>query len=147
MWQHGAPNRWDWPHFTLLLRVDISKSWTNCLNVVLILKPELRVLVVVSIFYPFQVGGRTVKKGCLTVSPFYLLAGTPLHSAAKERNKEAIKFLIENGAFLPAEINDTRFNPPLHYCPGLEWAYEEMKRIQQESWNSSAGEGSYSSES
>lgn len=55
---------------------------------------------------------------------------TPLHNAAKERKKKAIKFLIKNGAFLPDDINDTRFNPPLHYCPGLEWAYEEMKRLQ-----------------
>ncbi|XP_011626985.1 26S proteasome non-ATPase regulatory subunit 10 isoform X2 [Amborella trichopoda] len=69
---------------------------------------------------------------------------TPLHSAAKERNKEAVKFLVENGAFLAADINDSRFNPPLHYCPGLEWAYE-VKRSQEE--NLSAGDGSYSSES
>ncbi|CAH1451747.1 phytochrome-interacting ankyrin-repeat protein 2 [Lactuca sativa] len=69
---------------------------------------------------------------------------TPLHTAAKEKNRRAIRFLIENGAFLPDNIEDTRFNPPLHYCPGLEWAYEEMKRVQQES-SSSSGEGSYSS--
>ncbi|RWW76130.1 hypothetical protein BHE74_00015808 [Ensete ventricosum] len=68
---------------------------------------------------------------------------TPLHIAAKERNKQAIKFLIENGAFLPPDINDNRFNPPLHYCPGLEWAYE-MKRKQEE-WLCSSGT-SYSSE-
>lgn len=71
--------------------------------------------------------------------------GTPLHNAAKERKKRAIKFLVENGAFLPDDINDTRFNPPLHYCSGLDWAYEEMKRIQQHE-NSSSGETSYSSE-
>ncbi|KAK6263475.1 hypothetical protein QUC31_009291 [Theobroma cacao] len=70
---------------------------------------------------------------------------TPLHTAAKERKKEAVKFLIDNGAFLPDDINDSRFNPPLHYCPGLEWAYEEMKRLQRD--NLSAGETSYSSES
>ncbi|XP_030535383.1 phytochrome-interacting ankyrin-repeat protein 2 [Rhodamnia argentea] len=71
---------------------------------------------------------------------------TPLHSAAKERKREAVKYLIENGAFLPDDINDCRFNPPLHYCPGLEFAYEEMKRLRQESL--STGEGSsYSSES
>ncbi|GAV82661.1 Ank_2 domain-containing protein [Cephalotus follicularis] len=70
---------------------------------------------------------------------------TPLHTAAKEKKKEAIKFLVENGAFLPDDINDSRFNPPLHYCHGLEWAYDEMKRIRGES--SSAGEASYSSES
>lgn len=57
---------------------------------------------------------------------------TPLHSAAKTRNKKAVKFLVENGAFLPPDINDNRFNPPLHYCPGLEWAYE-IKRQQDES--------------
>ncbi|KAL4592926.1 hypothetical protein LXL04_005933 [Taraxacum kok-saghyz] len=69
--------------------------------------------------------------------------GTPLHTAAKERNRRAIRFLIENGAFLPDNIEDTRFNPPVHYCPGLEWAYEELKRVQQESSsNSSSGEGS-----
>ncbi|KAK4435626.1 Phytochrome-interacting ankyrin-repeat protein 1 [Sesamum alatum] len=69
---------------------------------------------------------------------------TPLHNAAKERNKKAIKFLVENGAFLPDDINDTRFNPPIHYCPGLEWAYEEMKRLQMDS--SSSGETSWSSD-
>ncbi|KAA0044963.1 ankyrin-3-like isoform X1 [Cucumis melo var. makuwa] len=70
---------------------------------------------------------------------------TPLHSAAKERRKEAVKFLVENGAFLPDDINDCRFNPPLHYCPGLEWAYEEMKRLHHD--NCSSGETSCSSES
>ncbi|KAF5936427.1 hypothetical protein HYC85_027556 [Camellia sinensis] len=54
--------------------------------------------------------------------------GTPLHNAAKERNKQAVKYLVENGAFLPDDMNDTRFNPPLHYCPGLEWAYDELRR-------------------
>ncbi|XP_042507083.1 phytochrome-interacting ankyrin-repeat protein 2-like [Macadamia integrifolia] len=57
---------------------------------------------------------------------------TPLHNAAEKRCKAAIKFLIENGAFLPPDIEDYRFNPPLYHCPGLEWAYEEMKRFQQE---------------
>ncbi|KAJ4967400.1 hypothetical protein NE237_019249 [Protea cynaroides] len=47
---------------------------------------------------------------------------TPLHNAAKERRKAAIKFLIIHGAFLPLDINDCRLNPPLYYCPGLEWA-------------------------
>ncbi|XP_072977058.1 phytochrome-interacting ankyrin-repeat protein 1-like [Typha angustifolia] len=69
---------------------------------------------------------------------------TPLHTAAKERNREAIKFLVENGAFLPPDINDSRFNPPLHYCAGLEWAYE-IKHLLQES--QSTGETSCSSES
>lgn len=69
---------------------------------------------------------------------------TPLHSAVKERKKEAVKFLLENGAFLPDDINDIRFNPPLHYCPGLEWAYDEAKRQQRE--NLSAGDSSYESE-
>ncbi|KAJ0967976.1 hypothetical protein J5N97_024893 [Dioscorea zingiberensis] len=69
---------------------------------------------------------------------------TPLHSAAKERNKKAVKFLVENGAFLPPDMNDNRFNPPLHYCPGLEWAYE-IKRLQDESH--SGGDSSFSSES
>ncbi|KAJ4834593.1 hypothetical protein Tsubulata_036654 [Turnera subulata] len=62
---------------------------------------------------------------------------TPLHLAAQGGH-------LENGAFLPDDINDSRFNPPLHYCPGLEWAYEEMKRHQRE--NSSAWETSLSSE-
>ncbi|KAM5573741.1 phytochrome-interacting ankyrin-repeat protein 2-like [Rosa sericea] len=70
---------------------------------------------------------------------------TPLHNAAKERRREAVKFLVENGAFLPDDMYDCRFNPPLHYCPGLEWAYEEMKRLQLEI--SSSGDSSYSSES
>uniref|UniRef100_A0A453MP23 Uncharacterized protein n=1 Tax=Aegilops tauschii subsp. strangulata TaxID=200361 RepID=A0A453MP23_AEGTS len=67
---------------------------------------------------------------------------TPLHIAAKERNKRVVRFLVENGAFLPPDLNDHRFNPPLHYCSGLEWAYE-MKRMQDES--DSGGEASFSS--
>lgn len=61
---------------------------------------------------------------------------TPLHSAARQRNKEAVKFLIENGAFLPPDMFDHRFNPPLHYCSGLEWAYE-VKRLQDVGFSSS----------
>ena len=77
-------------------------------------------------------------------APFsWLNPGTPLHIAAKERNKKAVRFLIENGAFLLPEMNDHRFNPPLHYCSGLEWAYE-MKRMQDES--DSPGETSLSSD-
>ncbi|GAB4834837.1 hypothetical protein Ancab_033105 [Ancistrocladus abbreviatus] len=72
---------------------------------------------------------------------------TPLHVAAKKRNKEAVKFLIENGAFLPPEMDDSRFNPPLHYCPGLEWAYEELKHLQQQYDNPFSGETTCSSES
>ncbi|XP_043694064.1 ankyrin-3-like [Telopea speciosissima] len=71
---------------------------------------------------------------------------TPLHNAAKERKREAIRFLVENGAFLPPDINDNRFNPPAHYCPGLEWAYEELKRLQEGNL-SSTGEITDSSES
>ncbi|KAK4743514.1 hypothetical protein SAY87_001515 [Trapa incisa] len=67
---------------------------------------------------------------------------TPLHCAAKERKREAVKFLIENGAFLPEDINDSRFNPPLHYCSGLEWAYDEMKRLKLETPTSGAGSSS-----
>ncbi|CAA7395545.1 unnamed protein product [Spirodela intermedia] len=70
---------------------------------------------------------------------------TPLHAAAKERNKEAIRFLVENGAFLPDDINDGRFNPPLHYCPGLEWAYEMKLKLQE--MPLSSGDSSCSSES
>lgn len=69
---------------------------------------------------------------------------TPLHTAAKERKREAIKFLVENGAFLPPDINDSRFNPPLHYCPGLEWAYEILQSLKEDSLSS--GDLSYSSE-
>lgn len=68
---------------------------------------------------------------------------TPLHRAAKQRNKEAVKFLVENGAFLPPDMFDHRFNPPLHYCSGLEWAYE-IKRLQDE--GSSSADTSCSSE-
>ncbi|CAN7012454.1 unnamed protein product [Brassica rapa subsp. trilocularis] len=64
---------------------------------------------------------------------------TPLHAAAKERKREAVKFLVENGAFLPDDISDTRFNPPVHYCHGLEWAYEEMEKLKSESSSSSSG--------
>ncbi|CAH9094890.1 unnamed protein product [Cuscuta europaea] len=66
---------------------------------------------------------------------------TPLHHAAKERKKKAINFLIRNGAFLPDDINDTRFNPSVHYCPGLEWAYEEMKRLRGDNSSSSSSAG------
>eukprot|EP00250_Pteridium_aquilinum_P028450 c37179_g1_i1 orf=155-691(-) len=72
---------------------------------------------------------------------------TPLHHAAKERNKKAIRFLIENGAFLPPNILDERFNPPLHYCGSLEWAYKVRKRtVERESSSekSSEEEGSAS---
>jgi len=72
---------------------------------------------------------------------------TPLHRAAKERRKEAVKFLIENGAFLADDIYDNRFNPPLHYCPGLEWAYDELKRYKQDNLSAGEASSSYSSES
>ncbi|KAG9452890.1 hypothetical protein H6P81_005794 [Aristolochia fimbriata] len=68
---------------------------------------------------------------------------TPLHNAAKVRNRQAIKFLVENGAFLPDDLHDSRFNPPLHYCPALDWAYE-IKRLQEET-SSSSFDGSDSS--
>ncbi|XP_010522894.1 PREDICTED: ankyrin repeat and protein kinase domain-containing protein 1-like [Tarenaya hassleriana] len=74
---------------------------------------------------------------------------TPLHAAAYERKREAVKFLVENGAFLPDDISDCRFNPPLHYCPGLEWAYEELKKLKESttssSSSSSCGDTSFSS--
>ncbi|CAK9198131.1 unnamed protein product [Sphagnum troendelagicum] len=54
---------------------------------------------------------------------------TPLHNAAKEKNKKAVRFLLENGAFLPPDMTDGRFNPPLHYCPGLEWAYKLRNKL------------------
>ncbi|GMH20832.1 hypothetical protein Nepgr_022674 [Nepenthes gracilis] len=64
---------------------------------------------------------------------------------SKERNKEVMKYLIKNWAFLPPETDDSRFNPPLHYCSGLEWAYEELKPLQQQQDNSPANEASCSS--
>ncbi|XP_010546182.1 PREDICTED: ankyrin repeat and protein kinase domain-containing protein 1 [Tarenaya hassleriana] len=70
---------------------------------------------------------------------------TPLHAAAYERKREAVKFLVENGAFLPDDISDCRFNPPLHYCPGLEWAYEEMKKLGSSTTSSSCGDTSCTS--
>ncbi|KAI0514171.1 hypothetical protein KFK09_010206 [Dendrobium nobile] len=69
---------------------------------------------------------------------------TPVHNAAKSRNKDAVRFLIENGAFLPPDMHDNRFNPPLHYCPGLEWAYEIMRT---HSSDSSSGETTNTSSS
>ncbi|CAK9228847.1 unnamed protein product [Sphagnum troendelagicum] len=57
------------------------------------------------------------------------LERTPLHNAAKEKNKKAVHFLLENGAFLPPDMTDGRFNPPLHYCPGLEWAYKLRNKL------------------
>lgn len=62
--------------------------------------------------------------------------GTPLHNAAKERNRKAVRFLLENGAFLAPDMTDGRFNPPLHYCPGLHWAYKVRdKLVAQETKN------------
>lgn len=92
----------------------------------------------------FSIRNWTKKYFCC--DDLFSIAGTPLHTAAKEKNRMAIRFLVENGAFLPDNIEDTRFNPPVHYCHGLEWAYDEMKRVQQESGSSSSGEGSYSSD-
>lgn len=54
---------------------------------------------------------------------------TPLHHAAKERNRKAVRFLLENGAFLAPDMMDGRFNPPLHYCPGLQWAYKVRDKM------------------
>jgi hypothetical protein len=54
---------------------------------------------------------------------------TPLHNAAKERKRKAVRFLLENGAFLAPDMTDGRFNPPLHYCPGLQWAYKARDKI------------------
>jgi hypothetical protein len=74
-----------------------------------------------------------------------IYVGTPLHHAAKQKNKKAIRFLIENGAFLPPDMLDERFNPPLHYCCGLEWAYkvkERTMRKQSSSERSSSEESS-----
>lgn len=82
----------------------------------------------------------------LFLTMMFFKPGTPLHIAAKERRRAAVKFLIENGAFLPPDMDDSRFNPPLHYCPRLEWAYEEMKRLRDND-NSSYGDTSCSSES
>lgn len=42
---------------------------------------------------------------------------------------EAVKFLVESVAFLPDDITDSKFNPQVYYCHGLEWAYEEMKKL------------------
>ncbi|XP_060972968.1 phytochrome-interacting ankyrin-repeat protein 2-like [Cannabis sativa] len=72
---------------------------------------------------------------------------TPLHYAAKERKREAVKFLVENGAFLASDINDFRHNPPLYYCVGLDWAYEEKERLVQEKMNASTSFLSSSSSS
>lgn len=66
--------------------------------------------------------------GSLTL-PRLPCTGTPLHVAAKERNKRAVRYLVENGAFLPPDMTDGRFNPPLHYCPGLEWAYKLKRKV------------------
>lgn len=83
-----------------------------------------------------------IKSTCLLMFLFSasFLSGTPLHIAAKESRKVVIKFLLENGAFLADDINDTRFNPPLHYCPGLEWAYEIKRYIELEELASSSSE-------
>ena len=60
-----------------------------------------------------------------------MVTGTPLHCAAKVgNNKKAIRFLIENGSFLAPDMGDVRFNPSLHYCPGLEYAYKFNKQMQ-----------------
>ncbi|MCO5568201.1 hypothetical protein L7F22_021897 [Adiantum nelumboides] len=89
-----------------------------------------------------------LERGCNIDARTRLGCGwTPLHHAAKEKNKKAIRFLIENGAFLPPDILDERFNPPLHYCGALEWAYKIKKKSigrESSSEKSSEEEGSTS---
>eukprot|EP00245_Coleochaete_scutata_P007891 TRINITY_DN2369_c0_g2_i1.p1 TRINITY_DN2369_c0_g2~~TRINITY_DN2369_c0_g2_i1.p1 ORF type:complete len:190 (-),score=24.60 TRINITY_DN2369_c0_g2_i1:611-1180(-) len=71
---------------------------------------------------------------------------TPLHNAAKERNRKSIRFLLENGAFLPPVMTDPGFNPPLHYCPGLEYAYKIYGQLQAagcETDSTDSADGSY----
>lgn len=118
----------------------VNHSWSLILVIVIWFLETLGSIINRNVFYGLFYF-------CCDVILFYIESpGTPLHTAAKERNRRAIRFLVENGAFLPDNMEDTRFNPPVHYCPGLEWAYDEMKRVQQESGTSS-GEGSCSSES
>nr|GMD10903.1 ankyrin repeat and protein kinase domain-containing protein 1-like [Ipomoea batatas] len=79
---------------------------------------------------------------------------TPLHLAAKGGHLKIMDELLEHGADIDARTKGAcggsnklifiLFNPPVHYCPGLEWAYDEMKRLKGDS-SSSGGEGSYSS--
>ncbi|CAH8389621.1 unnamed protein product [Eruca vesicaria subsp. sativa] len=102
---------------------------------------------IIGAFLPEKFLGVNAKRGANIDARTWGSCGwTPLHAAAKERKREAVKFLVENGAFLPDDISDTRFNPPVHYCHGLEWAYEEMKKLNSESSSCSGGDTSCSSE-
>ncbi|GJP45404.1 hypothetical protein CLOM_g4800 [Closterium sp. NIES-68] len=49
---------------------------------------------------------------------------TPLHHAARHNRRRAMRFLVESGAFLAPDMLDARFNPPLHYCRALQYAYQ-----------------------
>lgn len=113
--------------------------WMHCSREVLILMQEPEVYVDVrTCIHVIVVHPLWCRYSLPSLCARSFVAGTPLHHAAKERKKKAIRFLIRNGAFLPDEIHDIRFNPPLHYCPGLEWAYEEMKLLQLESSSSNS---------
>ena len=74
------------------------------------------------------------------------IVGTPLHHAAKERNRKAMRFLLENGAFLAPDMTDSRFNPPLHYCPGLQWVYKVRDKIMGGAQETKSDPGSSSSD-
>ncbi|CAI5459524.1 unnamed protein product [Closterium sp. Yama58-4] len=65
---------------------------------------------------------------------------TPLHHAARHNRRRAIRFLLESGAFLAEDMQDPRFNPPLHYCRSLQYAYQ----LQQAMSGGGGGEGSSS---
>ncbi|CAI5474263.1 unnamed protein product [Closterium sp. Yama58-4] len=65
---------------------------------------------------------------------------TPLHHAARHNRRRAIRFLLESGAFLAEDMQDPRFNPPLHYCRSLQYAYQ----LQQNMAGGGGGEGSSS---
>ncbi|CAI7788250.1 unnamed protein product [Closterium sp. NIES-54] len=65
---------------------------------------------------------------------------TPLHHAARHNRRRAIRFLLESGAFLAEDMQDPRFNPPLHYCRSLQYAYQ----LQQSMVRGASGGGSSS---
>ncbi|CAI6009931.1 unnamed protein product [Closterium sp. NIES-65] len=66
---------------------------------------------------------------------------TPLHHAARHNRRRAIRFLLESGAFLAEDMQDPRFNPPLHYCRSLQYAYQLQQSM---SMGNGGGEGSSS---
>ena len=73
-----------------------------------------------------------------------LASGTPLHQAAKSNKTEAMRFLIDCGAFISPELSDPRFNPPLHYFRGLLFAQDHATKSSDEASTAADSSSDYS---